>query len=98
MLYLLRKFSQMEVLSDVNALTVVILSHGGQNGVIFGTDGMVQNSQPLPNTYVTDDQIRDIFSARNCPRMAHKPKLILIQACRGGITCFIILKYSTSYL
>ena len=79
---LLKSFAQYEALGRVDALVVVILSHGGRDGVIYGTDGSHGNNHMVD--HITDEDIRDIFSARNCPLMAHKPKLVIIQACRGS--------------
>ena len=79
---LLKSFAQFEPLAQVDSLAVLILSHGGRDGTIFGCDGSATGGSV--RSYITDEEIRDIFSAKNCPRMAHKPKLFIIQACRGS--------------
>ncbi|KAL8560625.1 hypothetical protein ACOMHN_065796 [Nucella lapillus] len=79
---LVRSFAEYAPLQEADALVVVILSHGGRNGIIFGKDGA--HGKGPAQDYITDEEIRDRFSARNCPLMAHKPKLIIIQACRGA--------------
>ncbi|XP_025083090.1 caspase-2-like [Pomacea canaliculata] len=69
----LKAFSKHEELKNVSCLVVAVLSHGGKDGIIYGSDG---------NT-LKDDDIRSYFSITECPLMENKPKLILIQACRG---------------
>nr|XP_033801302.1 caspase-8-like [Geotrypetes seraphini] len=49
-----------------------ILSHGAK-GIIYGTDG-----QEVPIQRLTAS-----FSGRNCPSLAGKPKIFIIQACQG---------------
>ncbi|XP_029462106.1 caspase-8 isoform X2 [Rhinatrema bivittatum] len=49
-----------------------ILSHGDK-GVIFGTDGQ---EVPIP-------KLTTFFSSSNCPSLAGKPKVFIIQACQG---------------
>ncbi|XP_070207915.1 caspase-7-like [Littorina saxatilis] len=78
---LLESFAKYDALGRVDALAVIILSHGGRDGVIYGKDGHHSNNHA--QAYVTDEEIRNIFSARNCPLMAQKPKLVIVQACRG---------------
>ena len=50
----------------------VILSHGAQNG-IYGTDDQV----------ITLEAITSLFRRDACPSLQGKPKIFLIQACRG---------------
>ncbi|XP_051896686.1 caspase-3-like [Pristis pectinata] len=53
---------------------VSIVSSHGEDGVIYGADG-----EPV--------HLRDIYSMfteKNCPSLAGKPKIFFIQACRGG--------------
>ena len=50
-----------------------VLSHGDE-GVVFGSDG-----RPLP----VNDIIKELDNDY-CINVAGKPKLIIIQACRGG--------------
>lgn len=80
---LLANFSRKRELEPVDSLIVVILSHGGGNGIIYGVDGHSDCGHAAPNSYITDDDVRDYFSARKCPQMAGKPKLFIVQACRG---------------
>ncbi|XP_076472581.1 cell death protein 3-like [Babylonia areolata] len=78
---LLKSFAEYQPLESIDSLVVIILSHGGRGGIVFGRDGAHGNGKP--QDYITDEEIQDRFSARNCPLMAQKPKLIVIQACRG---------------
>ena len=50
-----------------------VLSHG-ENGAIYGTDG-----EPLPV-----DELKAHLNAKSCKALKDKPKLIFLQACRGG--------------
>lgn len=56
-----------------DALFVFILSHGSEHG-IYGTDGL--------EVYL-DSEVITCFDNRNCPAMLGKPKVFVIQACRG---------------
>uniref|UniRef100_A0A672KLC7 Caspase-8 n=1 Tax=Sinocyclocheilus grahami TaxID=75366 RepID=A0A672KLC7_SINGR len=57
---------------DGDCFVCCILSHGIKEGVC-GTDGAV----------ISVDEIREPFNGKNCQRLAGKPKLFFIQACRG---------------
>lgn len=56
-----------------DALFVFILSHGSEHG-IYGTDGL--------EVYL-ESEIISCFDNRNCKTMIGKPKVFVIQACRG---------------
>ncbi|XP_071479487.1 caspase-3-like [Diadema antillarum] len=51
---------------------LVFMSHGDREG-ICGKDGHV----------ITVEEIKDMFSGRNCPYLRGKPKIFFFQACRG---------------
>ena len=53
---------------------LIILSHGGEGDVVYGTDGKK----------VEVDQLKELFYATNCPSLAGIPKIFLIDACRGS--------------
>lgn len=57
---------------DGDCFVCCILSHGEKEGVC-GTDGAL----------ISVDEIREPFNGNNCQRLAGKPKLFFIQACRG---------------
>ena len=52
---------------------MVILSHGDEGGVVYCSDGVS----------ITIEQISNYFTTDNCPSLRDKPKLFLVQACRG---------------
>ena len=59
--------------SRLSCLVVAILSHG-VNGQVYGTDGVL----------LKIDTLTDYFTGRWCPSLNGKPKIFLLQACRGG--------------
>ena len=59
-----------------------ILSHGEHDCVLGVDDEQV----PLP-------LVLQNLNAVNCPNLRGKPKLVFIQACRGGILVFQFLKF-----
>ncbi|XP_025081418.1 caspase-3-like isoform X1 [Pomacea canaliculata] len=60
---------------EIDACIVAVLSHGRRNEEILGTDGQV----------VTTSEMRHYFGNQLCPTMAGKPKLFIIQACKGDM-------------
>lgn len=58
--------------SDHDCLVVIVMTHGGDNGVLFAYD----------EDYTINDLL-DVFMRNNCPSLKDKPKLFFIQACRG---------------
>ena len=56
-----------------------VLSHG-ENGAIYGTDGKL-----LPVA-----ELKYHLDARRCPTLKDKPKLIFLEACRGGRVMFVV--------
>lgn len=57
---------------DSDCFIFIILSHGNEKG-ICGTDGV-----PVSMTTLTE-----MFRPNNCPELNEKPKIFLVQACRG---------------
>ena len=53
---------------------LIILSHGGEGDVVYGTDGKK----------VEVHQLKELFYTRNCPSLAGIPKIFMIDACRGS--------------
>ena len=75
-LVLLAKDSRLQ---QVDSFALAILSHGEHNDMVIGTDCQRK-------VKVTD--IFKIFGLGNCPFLRGKPKLFIINACRGGdYTC-----------
>ena len=59
--------------SCLDCLVVAILSHG-INGQIYGTDGVL----------LSVEELMAHFRGTRCPSLAGKPKIFILQACRGG--------------
>ena len=57
-----------------HGMMVFIMTHGGEGGKLYGSDG-----EP-----VTVKDLATLFNASNCEVLSNKPKLFIIQACRGG--------------
>ncbi|XP_039272871.2 caspase-2-like [Styela clava] len=68
----LKNFSSWAKLAEFESCFIVLMSHG-QDGIIFGRDGKAVS---LPDVY-------DLFSNEKCPHLQNKPKVFLVQACRG---------------
>ncbi|XP_062373971.1 caspase 20, apoptosis-related cysteine peptidase [Sardina pilchardus] len=60
--------------ADGDCFVCCVMSHGETNGV-FGCDSGV----------MTVEEMITPFKGNNCPRLAGKPKLFFIQACRGRL-------------
>ena len=72
MLTLLRETSEKDY-SRYDCFVCVILSHGSKDG-IYGTDDEVINLEAITSLFRRDE----------CPSLEGKPKIFLIQACRGN--------------
>uniref|UniRef100_A0A8C1YYU5 Uncharacterized protein n=1 Tax=Cyprinus carpio TaxID=7962 RepID=A0A8C1YYU5_CYPCA len=77
----MRDFSQREEHSRSDSCFVVLMSHGSVSG-ICGVSSIV-NSDGEEDIFSTDD-IYNCLNTTNCPGLRDKPKIILIQSCRGG--------------
>lgn len=77
----MRDFSQREEHSRSDSCFVVLMSHGSASG-ICGVSSIV-NSDGEEDIFSTDD-IYNCLNTTNCPGLRDKPKVILIQSCRGG--------------
>ncbi|XP_071480750.1 caspase-3-like [Diadema antillarum] len=55
------------------SVVLVFMSHGVQEG-IYGSDGVV----------ISVEDIKEMFSGKNCPALIGKPKIFFFQACRGN--------------
>ena len=69
-----------QILNDVagmdhdkyDCLMVAILTHGDYGDVLYGTSGGI-----------TIQEVIETFSSKRCPTLISKPKIFIIQACRG---------------
>jgi len=57
--------------TDMDCFLLVVLSHGDE-GIVYGTDGVMAL-----------DILTSPFKGMNCPSLVGKPKLFMVQACRG---------------
>ncbi|KAM6933276.1 caspase a-like [Xenentodon cancila] len=74
------KFAQHPKLKKTDSVIVVIMSHG-RLGAVLGVNWYPsdKNSDEFPiNSIYTH------LGSENCPALVDKPKIIIIQACRGG--------------
>ncbi|RXM93736.1 Caspase-1 [Acipenser ruthenus] len=76
----LRHFSQREEHTKSDSTFVVLMSHGVRDGICG------KLSQDEKTDILKTDKIFDIFNTKNCAGLRGKPKVIIIQACRGGKT------------
>ena len=76
MIKLLEDTASDERLKNDSILAVAISSHGGKEGLQgFDTERRRQ--------FVSPTQIRRIFNEENCPNLRNKPKILLLNCCRG---------------
>ena len=61
-------------LSTYHGLVVFVMTHGGEGGKLLGFDGK----------HITVEKIASLFNANNCPELANKPKIFIIQASSGN--------------
>ncbi|XP_071828849.1 caspase-6-like isoform X2 [Apostichopus japonicus] len=76
--------------SGYNCFLCVFLTHGDE-GIIYGSDGDPESFNGNGNVDSTSrtwlllkDDVFDIFRGNNCRSLIGKPKIFIIQACRGG--------------
>ncbi|CAL8333224.1 unnamed protein product [Boreogadus saida] len=72
-----KRFSKDPRLAATDSVFVVIMSHGVK-GAILG----VHHCDGVPDQFPIDNIFKHLDSA-NCPKLLNKPKVIIIQACRG---------------
>ncbi|XP_050958065.1 caspase a-like, partial [Labeo rohita] len=77
----MRDFAQREEHVQSDSCFVVFMSHGNAAG-ICGISNRV-NSNGKKDIFSTDE-IYNCLNTENCPGLRDKPKVILIQSCRGG--------------
>ncbi|XP_022062834.2 caspase a-like [Acanthochromis polyacanthus] len=73
------QFSRHPKLRETDSVVVVIMSHG-KLGAVLGVnceDEMSADIFPIDNIY-------QHLGSEKCPALLNKPKIIIIQACRGG--------------
>ncbi|XP_070207707.1 caspase-14-like isoform X2 [Littorina saxatilis] len=74
---------------EVDSCAVAILTHGCKEEVLFGRDGKFVSPQTgsgvQHGTYIKTSRLRQVFSTSRCRAMQGKPKLFIIQACKGNL-------------
>lgn len=74
----MKDFSQLNEHRYADSTFFIVMSHGGPDG-IYGI-----NYDENGDDVFLVDKIFYNLSSLNCPGLTDKPKIILIQACRGG--------------
>ncbi|XP_036005777.1 caspase-1-like [Fundulus heteroclitus] len=86
----LRNFKEHPKLSNTDSVFVVIMSHGKREFVLG-----VNHSNEKPDEFPIDN-IYKYLGPQECPALMNKPKIIIIQACRGGSRGSVIVSDSAS--
>lgn len=73
-------FSKHPKLKDTDSVVVVIMSHG-RLGVVAG---VTAQSKTFEDDQFSLDKIYKHLGSKDCPALLNKPKIIIVQACRGG--------------
>uniref|UniRef100_A0A8C6UNE8 Caspase-8 n=1 Tax=Neogobius melanostomus TaxID=47308 RepID=A0A8C6UNE8_9GOBI len=82
----LDEFSKHPKLKETDSVFVVISSHG-KLGAVLGV-----NHKPDEPDELKVDDIYDKLNAKNCPALVDKPKIFIIQACRGKETGSVLVE------
>uniref|UniRef100_A0A667XNI4 Caspase a n=1 Tax=Myripristis murdjan TaxID=586833 RepID=A0A667XNI4_9TELE len=83
-------FAQLPDLSQTDSVIVVIMSHG-KKGAVYGSRGKALNPNEKDDLFPTDN-IFEYLNAKNCPALRDKPKVIIINACRGGDSLIFVIE------
>ncbi len=75
----MRDFAQREEHVESDSCFVVLMSHGDASGICGVFDSFEDDDDVFQA-----DEIFNCLNTPNCARLRDKPKIILIQACRGG--------------
>lgn len=73
-------FSKHPKLKDTDSVVVVIMSHG-RLGVVAGVS---TQSETFEDDHFSLDNIYGRLGPKDCPALLNKPKIIIVQACRGS--------------
>ncbi|KAL6462403.1 hypothetical protein MHYP_G00288250 [Metynnis hypsauchen] len=74
----LRNFAGRSEHKESDSTFVVIMSHGTRDAILG-----VYHRPDNPTDFLSVDRIYSHLNTQNCPALLNKPKVILIQACRG---------------
>lgn len=90
-----------EELASHDALAVIILSHGGDDGIICGTDYKKKVKKEGEKEEISGKiSVREIiekFNNTNCKSLRGKPKMFFLSCCRGGKFCYLFRKLILSF-
>lgn len=86
-----KNFAEREEHASSDSTFVVIMSHGKRDAIL----GVHYHKTDNPSDAFPVDDIFHHLNSENCPALRNKPKVILIQACRGGMK---MTKYNCSLL
>nr|XP_040025468.1 caspase a-like [Gasterosteus aculeatus aculeatus] len=75
----LKKFAEHPKLKETDSVLVVLMSHG-LRGRVCGVDWKRERKA---DEFLIDNIYKHL-GPENCPALLNKPKIIMIQACRGG--------------
>ncbi|XP_047450702.1 uncharacterized protein LOC125013841 [Mugil cephalus] len=78
------KFSKHPKLKETDSVVVVLMSHG-KLGTVYGVNWTEEQPDDFPI-----DNINQHLGSEECPALLDKPKVIIIQACRGGDSHLIL--------
>ncbi|XP_073339295.1 caspase a-like [Pagrus major] len=79
----IRDFSEHPKLKETDSVVVVIMSHG-KEGVVLGVDWKKETSgDEKPDEFPINDIYKHL-GPEKCKALMDKPKIIIINACRGG--------------
>ena len=79
----LETFAGSEDNADVDVLFVVLMAHGGKwnrQEFLKPADG---------KAFIIRDELEKIFNNKKYPALIDKPKIFIIQMCRGGRGCIL---------
>lgn len=86
----LQGYAQQSILKEHSMIAIAISSHGCEEGVL-GINieerlkfQMACKKFDNPKDIVRIQDIRSMFNAQHCPNLAGKPKLLIINGCRGS--------------
>ncbi|XP_047449343.1 caspase a-like [Mugil cephalus] len=82
------KFSKHPKLKETDSVVVVLMSHG-KLGAVLGVDSTEEQPDDFPI-----DKIYKHLGSEKCPALLNKPKVIIIQACRGECRGSVIVEDS----
>uniref|UniRef100_A0A667XMZ5 Caspase a n=1 Tax=Myripristis murdjan TaxID=586833 RepID=A0A667XMZ5_9TELE len=85
-----KDFAQLPDLSQTDSVIVVIMSHG-KKGAVYGSRGKAVNPNEKDDLFPIDN-IFEYLNAKNCPALRDKPKVIIINACRGGDSLIFVIE------